>query len=202
MYSAMSVAGVIGYPANTRHPAAIAPSVSAYVPASNNRRPCVHRRSHSVHGATSPSFSARVSVLMSVLGSILHCDVNTKIRTDLVAQHAADAVLLVSHVHRKPPELVGRGAIREDVDGAHVQAEPARLAHLLADHHVPAPGRPPGRDLLSLEQRHRVSPRRSGYPHRARTERRSSPASGRTWTCAHDLCIQDTPLPLLLSGRS
>ena len=56
-------------PANTRHPAAIAPSVSAYVPASSSRRPCVHRRSHSVHGATSPSCTASVSVDGKKLGA-------------------------------------------------------------------------------------------------------------------------------------
>src|SRR5262245_61184543 len=52
MYSAMSVAGVMGYPAKTRQPAAMAPSVSAYVPASSSRRPVLARRAQSDHGAT------------------------------------------------------------------------------------------------------------------------------------------------------
>src|SRR5262245_16200122 len=107
MYSAMSVAGVIGYPANTRHPAAIAPSVHAYVPASSTRRPLVVRRAHSLHGATSSdSFTSETSVL-TVSSSYrfelrLERHVDAEVGTDLVAQHAADAVRLRRRVHREP----------------------------------------------------------------------------------------------------
>ena len=42
---------------------AMAPSVSAYVPASSSRRPRVQRRAHSTQGATSVSVTAGASVL-------------------------------------------------------------------------------------------------------------------------------------------
>src|SRR5207245_4636934 len=82
---------------------------------------------------------------------------DTEIRADLIAQHAADAVLLVGRVHRKPADPVRGLAPGEDVHRTDVEAEAARLAHLLADHDVPAAGRALRRLLLSLEQGHRAS---------------------------------------------
>src|SRR5207248_11105079 len=87
----------------------------------------------------------------------LHAHVDAEIRADLIAQHAADAVLLVRGVHREPADPVRSLAPGEDVHRTDVQAEPARLAHLLADHDVPAAGRALRRLLLSLEQGHRAS---------------------------------------------
>src|SRR5438045_5161089 len=125
----------------------MAPSVSAYVPASSSRRPRVQRRAHSTQGATSVSVIAGASVLTGSdrgHGWGFHGDVDAEVGADLVAQHAADAVLLVRGVHGEPPDLVRGLPVREDVDGADVEAEAARLAHVLADDDVPAAGRPPG----------------------------------------------------------
>src|SRR5262245_61202675 len=122
MYSAMSVAGVIGYPAKTRQPAAMAPSVSAYVPASSSRRPALARRAQSDHGPTKVSSSVASTVAIrrcpptgplpgspsegtsrdgtfrqSRVG--LRCHVDTEVGADLVAEHAADAVGLLGRVH-------------------------------------------------------------------------------------------------------
>src|SRR5262249_47183259 len=88
-------------------------------------------------------------------------DVDAEVGADLIAEHAADAVLLVRCVHRKPADLVRRRAIREDVDRADVEAEAARLAHVLADDDVPAASWALRRLLVSLEQRHRA-PRSGG----------------------------------------
>src|SRR2546428_7932721 len=43
----------------------MAPSVSAYVPASSRRRPLISRRAHSSHGATRVSFTACSTVAIS-----------------------------------------------------------------------------------------------------------------------------------------
>src|SRR5687767_8104367 len=92
------------------------------------------------------------------LGLQLHVD--AEVRTDLVAEHAADAVLFLRREHREPADLVRGLAIREHVDRADAEAEAARLAQVLADDDVPAAARSLRRLLLSLEQRH-AAPRGS-----------------------------------------
>src|SRR6185295_17301146 len=91
-------------------------------------------------------------------GVRLERDIDAEVRTDLVAEVAPDAVLFVGDVHGKPPDAVGRRTVGEDIGRAYVQAEPARLAHVLTDDDVPLPGRPLRRLLVSLEQRHRGPP--------------------------------------------
>src|SRR5262249_38830689 len=160
MYSAMSVAGVIGYPAKTRQPAAMAPSVSAYVPASSRRRPALARRAQSDHGATRvpSSVASRIDITgllasralsrLTSEGSSrddafrqrrlgLQRHVDAEVWTDLVAEHAADAVDLLRGVHREPPEPVGRLAPREHVDRTNRETESTRLAHVFGDDHIP-----------------------------------------------------------------
>src|SRR5688572_2958025 len=115
-----------------------------------------------------------ISSFLSRSSTRLGSDVDAEVGADLVAEHAADAVVLVSHVHRKPAERVGGGPVGEDVGGAHVEAEAARLAHVLADEYVPQPGGAFRRFLLSLEQRHGGSPVSS-----------SSARSPWRWRCGH-----------------
>src|SRR5215470_16796765 len=73
----------------------------------------------------------------------LRRDVDTEIRADLIAEHAADAVLLLGGVHGEPAEAVRRLAPGEHVHRTHGQTEAARLAHVLGDDNVPAARRSP-----------------------------------------------------------
>src|SRR3989441_331369 len=178
----------------------MAPSVSAYVPASSRRRPLISRRAHSSHGATRVSFTACSTVAIS--GGLRCCSaayfrsfhrsprsdracgnsgaarlalqrhIDAEVRADLIAEHAADAVVLVGDDHREPSDLVGGRSPREDVGRAHAEAEPAGLAHVLTDDDVPLAGGPARRLLLKLEQRHPCLP-----------ERWPSPRSPWRWRC-------------------
>src|SRR5262249_45637200 len=85
----------------------------------------------------------------------LHVD--AEVRADLITEHTADAVFLVGHIHGEPAELVGRGAPGEDIRGADVQTKAARLAHVLANHHIPLAAAPCRRPFLRFEQRHALS---------------------------------------------
>src|SRR5437870_167017 len=77
--------------------------------------------------------------------------VDAEVGADLVAEHAPDAVRFLRGEHWEPAEAVRHLAPLEDVHRTHRQAEATRLAHVLADDHVPLAGRAAGGLLLRLE---------------------------------------------------
>src|SRR5262245_1573979 len=101
----------------------MAPSVSAYVPASSRRRPLIPRRAHSSHGATRVSLRSAIFSVISPLFIFavgapaqglrrstggrstrqpsFHRNVDAEVGADLIAEHAADAVVLVGDDHRE-----------------------------------------------------------------------------------------------------